>query len=264
VVHRSYRIGEDVVGIRTTSEAFGSWMDRVLKKYATSEEASPNFSVVVSGGDEGSGSDRRFHILYGGTLRLVRTLDLPTLGRSLIAELERLQSPQHEDAVYLDATIVTLDGVRILLPSFSTLSLNTEGRRLERAGGQLSLGRTTAVDERSGQVIPPAPMLEIPRRAIDELEAPSAGNGHTSRTVLDRAVSVDIVAVPGPGEVNTVQRISRAQALANVGTLTLNLPRKGRSGLNGLLRLVQGADCYSLAATDGRGLLGCLTEIVKA
>jgi hypothetical protein len=264
VVHRSYRIGEETIGVRTTSESFGAWMDEALSRYATSEEAEPRLSVVVSGGEEGGPSGKRFHILYDRLTRVLRTLDLPTVGRGLIEELERLQYPSRDDAIYLDASFVTFDGVPMLIGSYSATLLDRLGRRLDRAGVRLSLPRSSAVEARSGRVVSPVPMLEIPEGAIEQLNGHSAGNGRADRIVSDGPVSVGIVALPGIGEVNTFQRISPAHGLANLGSMTMNLHQLGRPALDGLLRMVRGAKSYTVSAVEPRGLLETLTEIVKA
>lgn len=264
MVHRSYRIGEETIGVRTTSESFGAWMDGALSKYATTEEAEPRLSVVVSGGEEGGPPGKRFHILYDRMTRVLRTLDLPTLGRGLIEELERLQYPSRDDAIYVDATVVTLDGVPMLIGSYSATLLDRLGRRLDRAGVRLALPRSSAVEARSGRVVSPVPLLEIPEGAIEQLNGHSAGNGQAHRLIPDGPVSVSIVALPGIGEVNTFHRISPANGLANLGSVTMNLHQLGRPALDGLLRLVRGAESYSVAAVEGRGILETLTEIVKS
>lgn len=264
MVHRTYAIGDHTVGVRTTSEAFGAWMDGTLGRYATSEEVESRFSVVVAGGEEGPDSGKWFHLLYDRMQRIVRTRDLPTVGQGLIAELERLRYPWRDDAIFLDAPVVSVDGVRVLIGSFSQTLLGNLGRRLERERVQLSLSRSSAVQAASGRVVSPAPGLEIREDAVEELKALSHGNGQSDRIVPDGPVTVDVVALPGIGEVNTFERVSPARGLANLGTVTMNLEQLGRPALDGLLRLVRGADSYTMAAVEGRGLLDCLTRIVRS
>src|SRR5881392_4040121 len=75
VVHRQYEIGGERIGVRTTSRAFGEWLDDTFDAYRVrSRPKRFHYSIVIDGGrgDEGTaasgaeGRSKRLHILYLG------------------------------------------------------------------------------------------------------------------------------------------------------------------------------------------------------
>lgn len=264
-MHRSYRIGDTKFGVRTTSKAFGSWLDAVLSPYRYRRRVNPRYSIVVSGEEkDGHFSGKRFHILYRGNTQHVRTLDLPTLGRAFLAELETLGYSARDDAIYLDASVVVANGVTGLVPSALATSISRLGRRVEQAGLQLTVASTVAVDIGSGRLIPPAVELDIPQDAIDQLRRMVGGEGHSDRTELKERRTVDLVAVLGASQEAGQEPITKASAVYRLGAFALNLPKlRAAEALQGLTRLVEGARCVGLGGT-GRDMLPLLTGAMRA
>jgi hypothetical protein len=220
------------------------------------------YSVVIAGGDpdEDEKSKRRFHILYRGSSQIVRTLDLPTLGQALFAELESTLFEDRDDAVYVEAAALAMDGRIALVPGSYLPALWKLSRRLHQAGIRLPLARTVAVHRETGQVIPTTPRLEVPDDAIEHLTkavgaeagailgvagSRSAGNGHLERWVLDSPAQPFAVLTTGADE-GPRQPQSRGQAVYKLAGLTLNLTTVGVSALEGLSLLAEQAQCYML------------------
>src|SRR2546430_8866161 len=87
-VRRSYRFGNSYLGIRTNSESFGAWLDQTLAGHRSRKKPDYfHYSVLLANGSP-KAAGRRFHILYRETLMVQRTFHLPTVGRTLLAELE--------------------------------------------------------------------------------------------------------------------------------------------------------------------------------
>jgi hypothetical protein len=149
VVSRSYELSRFVVGIRTTSEALGAWLDDCLGRYRTDEEAEPHYSIIVEGD---RGGVRRYHILYRDTMKISKTFDLAGLGRTLLTELESLAFPER-DAVYADLAVVGSDGALALMPAMTAQYLDTLGRSVHRAGVILPVETKVAIDPNTGGAI---------------------------------------------------------------------------------------------------------------
>jgi len=261
-VQRSYRVGETTFGFRSTSNPFADWLDHVLRKHRVREETAPLFSVVVGGGKEGGQlQGKGFHILYRRTLQVIRTLDLPAVARLLFDEINSLEFEERDDAVYLEAMLLSADGVTALIPSMYLPALGRLGRKLNRAGLRLAPTRKVAVDPRSGRLVQPATVVEIPDDAMHKLEETFGLSGNGDRTSSDVPSQVDLVYAPGDPEKGG-EPISRARALYNLGAFTINLPKVGSAGLEGLNLLLEGTPRYGLTGGD-RELLGYLTSTLR-
>src|SRR5438128_3143508 len=113
VAHRSYDVGGMFFGIRTNSGECAAWLDEVLANYAvTDEEAHPNYSILIG---ESARVGKRYHLLYRDSNVIMRTFDLKTLARALIAEIESLNFVNRDDAAYVQQALVTRDGVNALV-----------------------------------------------------------------------------------------------------------------------------------------------------
>jgi hypothetical protein len=261
------KLGDDAVQIRSTSKAFNRWLGAVMKPYKVRKSGRAWYSVVIAGGDpdEDPKSRKRFHILYRGSSQVVRTLDLPTLGRALFAELESVLFPDRDDAIYVDAAPLTMAGRIALIPGNYLPMMWKLSRRLHQAGVLLPLAKTVAVDRETGQVMPTTPKLAIPDDAIPRLTeavgseasailgvagARREGNGHLERWVLsDRAMPVAILttgADEGPR-----QEQSRGQAIYRLAGMTINLPKIGVSALESLSLMATNAQCYQVHGATG-------------
>src|SRR6266545_3432148 len=242
--HTTVKLGDHAFKIRSTSRAFNTWLGNVLKPYKVRKPSAQNwYSVVIAGGDpdEDAKSKRRFHILYRGSTQVVRTLDLPTLGQALFAELESTTFHDRDDAVYLEAAALAKDGKIALLPSAYLPTMWKLSRRLHQAGIQLPLARTVAVHKETGQVIPTRPTLEFPEDAINRLTetvgseaaailgvagSRSGGNGHFDRWTLEAPTNAVAILTTGADD-GPRQPQSRGQTVYKLAGVTSNLPKIG-------------------------------------
>ncbi|MGH2554737.1 MAG: hypothetical protein ACRDHO_03350 [Actinomycetota bacterium] len=261
------KLGDHKVQIRSTSKAFNRWLGTTLSHYKVRKSGRVYYSIVIAGDDpdDDQKTKRRFHILYRGASQVVRTLDLPTLGRALFAELETVQFHQRDDAIYVDAAALAMDGKIALIPGNYLPTMWKLSRRLHQAGVLLPLARSIAVDRESGQVIPTIPKVEIPDDAIQTLseavgaEASAAlsvagarreGNGHLERWVLNERTAPVAILTTG-AEDGPKQPLSTGEAVYRLAGMSMNLPKIGPSTLEGLSLLAQQAQCYKLFGATG-------------
>jgi hypothetical protein len=265
--YTTLRLGDHKVQIRSTSKAFNKWLGTTLSHYKVRKSGRVWYSIVVAGGDpdEDPNSRKRFHILYRGSSQVVRTLDLATLGRALFAELESVQFPDRDDAIYVDAAALATDGRIALIPGNYLPTMWKLSRRLHQAGVLLPLARTIAVDRETGQVIPTTPKLEVPDDAIETLTetvgaeasavlgvagARREGNAHLERWVL-RDPTAPVAVLTTGAEEGPRQPQSTGQAVYRLAGMTMNLPKIGPSALEGLSLLAQQAQCYQFFGAAG-------------
>lgn len=265
MVDGSYQIGRNRVGIRCTSKRFGDLLDRALSGHWSTEPAGAVYSVVLSGGEkEGRRPGRQFHVLYRYDSPLVRTLDLPTLVRSLFAELESFTFSQRDDAMFVGAGLVASNGALALGPGSMSMYLDRLGRRVERAGLRLAPTRFIALDPRSGQVIPIPSQLDVSPAAMAGLGkvVPSDRADNRHGLVLDRPTSVDAIFDFSDSEPLTP--MSKALVVSRLARGVANFPRFGRSALEALASLVQGTRCLSLGRPQPAPMLEILSSGLNA
>jgi hypothetical protein len=261
-VRGTYKIGGTRIGIRTTSEAFGAWVDETLAAYRMKRPVYPNYSIVVGDPDQDDGRGtrrRKLNILYGGTSPVVRTLDLPTLGRVLLAELETAVLPRRDDGIYADLALISSDGVKALASSWIVPWVGELGRRVQRAGLALPTARWIRVEPETGEVTPTRSALDIPEDALDRLAtfAP-AGDGRPDRTAVEAPVKVDVVSIYAGGEA-LLEPVGRGITLHRLAASVINLPRLQGTALEGMRKLVAGAQCYRIGFGRKQQVLDVLT-----
>jgi hypothetical protein len=264
VVNHTYDIGGWAFGIRTNSEAVGTWLDECLREYRIDDpdhEIDPYYSLLVETGDSGS-SVRRYHLLYRETMKIGRTFDLVGLGRTLLSELESYLFAEREDALYADAVVVAKDGATGLVPEMAVQYIDTLGRRVERAGVILPVDTKAAIDLTSGDVVPIEPMLRVPGDALDRLARIGGTNGRDHRLPLEGPVKVDTVFSIGSAE-EPLQSVPPGLALYRMATHAVNMRKLGRKGLEALSRTVEGARCYEVASKTPVNVLDALAEAIR-
>jgi hypothetical protein len=266
VVHRTYEIGGRTVGIRSTSQAFGAWLDRSLAAYRSDVETEWTYSVVVPEDAisvEAPNGEvtrrRRLSILYWGIRPLVRTLDVRELARALLLQLEALLLPERDDAIYVRASLVPGEDANVLMPSQVTAYLHRKmRRRAERAHLSLPLAPFVAVDPSSGRVVPFRPMLRLPAEALEAF--PGEGDGQYGEPVVE--TQIDVVWTVGSRTEVVLEPMTRGTSLRNLAGALVNLPLVGRDGLEGLGRLVQRAECYGVMPLGRPQIVDALAEAV--
>lgn len=261
-MHRTYELGPAKVGIRTTSPTFGAWLDYALSPYLVSEGSDPHYSVVLPERSEELG--RKLSILYAGTIPLVRTLDLATLGRVFLDELESLSFPHRDDAIYVNAGFACLGGRTALIPARLVHHLVRLRGQLERAGVTLSSTKTVAVDPGSGRVVPVRPTLNVPAGAVDRLAGLAPVDGGRGGLFVDRPLDVDVVCWLDDVDAALLEPMPPAAALHNLASEVTNLPVIGGAALGGLAVLVERARCYGLGGDDARDMIRAIAETLAS
>lgn len=262
VAQHSFRMGEVEFGIRTTSEAFSDWLAEVLGAYRIEDEHRPEFSIVIGDGGTGRG-EKKFHILYRGTIALARTFHLPTLVRVLQSELDGFFVHDRDDAIYTDTTLVSIDGMRAMIPSSLVFYMGSLGRRVDRAGVSLPADTVSAIDLETGLLVPARPGVEISAEALGALAGVAPLNGGPDRFTLDGPTTVD--AVCSIAETEAPWRpVSPGVAVYRMADHVLNLPKLGARALDGLVRLVERGRTFELDAAGPKDMLQALTSMARS
>ncbi len=263
---RSFELGPFRFAIRSTSETFAAWLDEVLASYRGAESADPHYSVVVADADADDLRGDRLHVLYRGCKPLIRTLDLGTLARVLLADIQHPLLAERDDALYAEAATVRIGDVTVLVPTSVVTELGRLGRSAQRRGLQLPVAmRSLAVDPVSGRLLPLPSLLDSAEQAFAALPQPRRSNGHRERVGIDQPQSVDFVCTPAatPGGNDTVWPHSRAAVLHEFAAAMLNHAQIGaQRGLDGLARLVGRTRCYGIRAKTPGDLAAALTRAV--
>ena len=241
-------------------------MDEALGAYRIEDELEAYYSVVAAGPDPAKPrSVKDFHILYGGTAKLIRTLHLPSLAATLLSELESMTYPERDDAIYAGLVPIWTKGAAAVAPADLIPYLGSLGRRVLRAGVSLPAVRAVAIDSNSGRLIPVPKTLEVPDNSIERLKELMPANGRSGRSDFDEPLSPAVVLTGyfGSSEL-TLQPLSRAQAVHALTPSVLNLERIGGAALHGLARLVDRARCYALRGSAEEMLTAVKTALGAA
>ncbi|MGH3372172.1 MAG: hypothetical protein ACRDPR_19475, partial [Nocardioidaceae bacterium] len=257
MVDGTFRVGEQRVGIRATSEELGEWIDHALGRYRMKRWVYPEYSLVTGGdGDRNERGGRRYNILYWGLTPLVRTFDLETLGRAFLAELESRVLAERRDGLYVRGSLMTADGVTGLVPSWVVSHVASMGRRAERLGVTLPGETWVAVDPTSGKVLPKPAVLDLPDDTLERLRETAAamdgsGDSRVDRLFVEQPHQVDVVfTYTEDGE--PFAPVSKAHALHRLGASAANIRGMGGTALVGLQRMLAGAHTSTLGLVPAR------------
>ena len=263
VAHRSYEIDGMLFGIRTNSEACAGWLDDVLGDHAVTDEvAEPNYSIVIG---QKARIGKRYHILYRDSGVLVRTFDLKTLARVLIAEVESLTFFDRDDAAYVQQALVTRDGVNALVPHELIPYFDEIPRKVDQAGLTLPLSTFVAVDlGGAGTVVPLARTLDVPPDAAARLARLATSDGGLARAEVEQPTRVELVCGMNFVTEDPFRFVSRGIALFTLAANTKNIDVIRSQGLQALARIVEGKDCYQLTAGRKESMLEALTGLMQA
>jgi hypothetical protein len=255
-VEGTYKLGGVRVGIRTTSEAFGRWVDEVFEAHRMTRWKDPYFSVVIAGGDEAG--RRNFHVLYRGIVPLVRTQDLGTLARAFLEEMESLAFRSRTDAIYLGASATSGPSRVALVPATYTPTLAPLNRSAERVGLTLAGSSWVAVDPDTGRAVPVRSALGVAPDAVERL----AGGSPPDRYFVDEPLEVGTLCLAHDAPTQALESLSRPLTLYRLAGIAENLPALGgRRTLEGLGRLVARAECYGIAPMRPKDTLEAIAHL---
>lgn len=265
MVAGSYTFGGADIGVRSTSQQFGEWLERALGSYRSQEKHHPYYSIVIADAPPKGGLAReRYHVLYKGTIAIIKTPDVRTLVRTLLSELETFLFPDRNDAIYADMNVVALGGVNALVPDSLVPYIGTLGRRrLGRAGLTLPAETAAAIEPGKGRVVPIRSMIELTPGALDLLEEVAPGGGGDLRMVVEQPTTIDVVISIGQGR-DPLARVSKGLGLYRLGSHLMNLELLGGDAVQGVRPIVEGARCYEIAASGPAEMLEALLEVLQA
>jgi hypothetical protein len=264
-----YEVEGSRFGVRTTSIAFARWIEDVLAAYRVTgprdADDVPFWGIVTGDGARDAKTEtvgRPFNILYRGIVDMMRTLDVRTVARAFLLEVESILFPARDDLVFLDAAAVAgLDRI-VLLPHALVPGLARAGRRVQRAGLKAPGAWTVAVDPTSGRLVPVASALDVPGDALDRLAPTFPPATDDVRLFVDAPTSVDAVVTSGGSSDRGVVPAPRAESLLGLLPSVRNLPSMGGRAIESLGRLVGGADCYRARWTGTEQMLDTLTRAI--
>jgi hypothetical protein len=263
VVSQVYRIGDDRIEVRTTSFAFAEWVDYVLGAYRIEQdfEDDPYFSIVVEDGAPSVAGGKRFHILYRRTAAVVRSMDLGTIRRAFLTEIERLRMPLRDDALMLDAAVANVSGCSVLIPGYLVPTLSSLGRRAGREGIVLP-GHSTVQVDAEGCVVPLVSVLDVPSDALEVHDGRLSLGMGDDRFTIERPMRVELVVQLAHEPEVFLRSVSRGSVLHRLATQTMNLPQLGGRALGPLRQLLTSASSYETSWTGERRYLDSLSAAV--
>jgi hypothetical protein len=269
VVCNWYEIEGYRFGVRSTSTAFGAWVDHCLGAYRVDgplrEDDDPMWAVVVEDvASDGREVGRRFHILYHGTWDVVRTLDIRTVARAFLAEMSSIVQPVRDDALYLQAAVASASGVSVLVPHVMVPGLARAVRRVQRAGVVPPGTMVVAVDPDTGRVVPSDALLDMPADAWERFGETFPANGSDPRVFVDDELAIDAVLTWGGPRTRGLFHASKAETLKTLAPSIRNLRLLGGRGIQGLGRLVANARCYTAAWVTTNDMIDFLAGIAGA
>jgi hypothetical protein len=257
-------VGETTIGVRTTSAAFGDWLDRSLGAYRTEERVDPEYSVVVD--EDGNGRGRRFHVLYQGVGVIARALDVGVVARSLLSEVEARALHQRDDGVYVHYGVARSGVATALIPAWLVSYLSGTGRRLSRTGLTLPVARWVRIDPDSGFATPSPRVLDLATGAVQSVQSsmPSAGRSTAEDAYDDVSEPVPIDAVVTYVEdMDTIAGGGRARAVYHLAERTANLGTIGSAAVDVLGRVVERAHCFDTGLGRPHQMLAALASVFE-
>jgi hypothetical protein len=258
-VKLSVQVGDRHLGIRSTSPAFGEWAAQTLAGYRTKTQAEDEeFSVVVADPPVDGKRSRQYHILYRGTLAVIKSLCLEEVARALIGEIARTTFTKRDDVIYMEGGLLWRGDAAAIIPGTSISYIHTMGRRVNRARFRLGDQAWLAIDPETGRIVLPH-LLDVEEDAYAALDA-IAPAAPPDRRVLVPPVAPSVVCVMTWDE--GVIPISSAAGVHRLATHVFNMPMMQQRGLDGLARLVRDARCYAIGTGAAEDVLARFAEAI--
>lgn len=189
----------------------------------------------IGGGAATSGA-RRFSVIYGGIVRLVRTMDVDEARRTLESDLHLLIAEEARRRLFIHAGVVGWNGKALLLPGRTFTGKTTLVRALVKAGATYYSDEYAVLDY-NGRVYPYARPLGIRTQAGKSAPRPvEAMGGRVGKEPLP--VGAIILTTYHRGSRWRPRRLSPGRATLALVANTVAARRKPRTALAVLPPLV--------------------------
>jgi len=216
------------------------------------------YSLLV-GGNGGGGNVRRFNLLYAGSGRLARTMDIEEVFESLESHLHLTVAEAARDRLFVHAGVVGWRGKAIVLPGRTLSGKTTLVAALVRAGAAY-YSDEYAVFDAGGRVHPYPKALSIrDGNAARPRRAPAAALGGLPGV---KPLPVGLVAVTGyrPGARWRPRRLPPGQAILALLANTVPARRRPKVALATLLRVVSRAPVLKGVRGEAEEVLAAMLE----
>ncbi len=259
MVFRNYQVGNELIGIRSTSREFGDWLDRTFAAYATDRIADHFYYSVQVPDPEKRGLGRRYTTLYERDGATIRTFSLQVIGRALINEFSGWVCATRSEGTYLDAGVVTVDGVNILVQGQVIRWLGQHQRRAVQGGLSLSNEMWVSLDP-STNLVERLPWPDVPTDAIERLAALDPPNASVDRPSLETPVRID-AACDADWLREPIRRVTAAEVAQSFAIRAINMiPSTGRI-LPGVVALIAGVPCYTISTERPQDAVTAIQQI---
>jgi hypothetical protein len=256
----TFTVGSWELGLRSSTLQMDEALRTLLRPQLRPElDAPPNYSLFHAP-SAARGEMQRLHELFQGCGTRWRTRSAAELVRTLLLELEGDRLTEQDDVLAVSAVVLVVDGAAVLIPTSFRQPFVDAGRRLAAGGALLWPAAMVGLDPVTGEVVLPAPSLEVEPDGWRLLEA------------LDDAPEREL---PEPGRYpvrswlapkwrNSEGAVTRAQALLGafyaVANRDLMGPARTLSGLAGVVSssevrplLLEGDVAEAVLAATGAG-----------
>lgn len=254
-------MGNELIGIRSTSHEFGDWLDRTFAAYATDRQADHYYYSVQVPDPTKRGLGRRYTTLYERDGATIRTFSLQVIGRALINEFSGWECATKSEGTYLAAGVVTAGGVNILVQGRVIRWLGQHQRRAVQAGLSLSNEMWVSLDP-STNLVGRLPWPDVPSDAIDQLAALDPPNASVDRPSLETPVRID-AACDADWMREPIRRVSTAEVAQSFAINAINMiPSSGRI-LPGVANLIAGLPCYTISTERPQDAVDAILQIAS-
>ena len=238
--------------MRSATTALNDVLREAFARHVVDVDAPPNYSVQL-GEASTSGATAGFHFLFRSSTSVVRSRDARRVVRALVTYLSshRLDDIEHRDPGLIRMHAVTLvtGESAVLAPPVLRQWPELIERRLNARGLRFADTPWALVDPARGEVIVPAPSLDVDWQALDALDALTAGRDRSDPSVPPGRYPITGWAFRVKAD--QAGRLTRSQAVMHALQMMIgSLERGAQRALDDLVTVVRGIEPTGIAWDD--------------
>ena len=173
-VTSTFHIGPVHLGIRSDTDDLQDALTRALQRYLVQDvQAPPNFSLRLSSGDGGAGS-QKLKFLYRGHGCIIRSRSRARVVRGLLNYLDAFVAPP-DGTLRVRSFALVKQGKAYLVPRMIEVWLDLLSSPLHKAGFQFVDVQNAAVDLATRELVVPELHLAIDTKALETVQRESGG-----------------------------------------------------------------------------------------